>query len=99
MNRAALRPPGIELRRGKRSADLDIREDVGLSDPGLVEGAISAVGPDGVDGDLGGCNLVVVANEAAAREEAVERIPGDGADPAAAPGDTIVAGRRLPRVD
>src|SRR5207247_1147716 len=73
--------------------------DVGLSDAGLVDGAISTVGPHGVDGGRRGRDLVVVADEASALEEAAERIPGHAADPAALPGGAVVAGDRLPRVD
>jgi hypothetical protein len=92
-------PEGQGCPAGCRLAEFDVGEDVGLADAGLFDGVVAAVGPDRINGPVGGGDAVVVADERPRSEEPQVRIPRPGADPTLRPAAAIVGRGRLPGVD
>src|SRR6266566_9360381 len=75
--------------------DLDVGEDVGLTDPRDGDLAVTAVGPRGVDDVVVGRQPAVVADERTRCEEPVVGVPRRGADATVRPRCAVVPRHRL----
>src|SRR3954468_20493370 len=90
--RCKARPPGALV-------NLDVGEDVGLTDSSGDNGVVAPVCPDRVDSGGGGSEAVVVPDERTPREESPVGVPVLGPDPATGEAAPVIGRCPLPGVD